>query len=1261
MILRVAFAKVGLVGLAVLMLGLAMAAPAGAAYVFKDTIGEGKLSLGEESGVAIHQGPGTEVIYVADTGNNRIAAYGPGGENESNLASVTEPTFLAVDNSPEASNGEIYVVHAANQTITKLSAAGAPIATWGTAGSMSGFGEIAGVSVDSAANLWVLGTDGKLHQLGPTGSSTNECSLPTLPEGRTVAPKGIAVDALGDLYYVWARDAGEGVFERQVAKATTSCVLINEKFGEAFGQRASVGLDEADDSVFLGRNHVSVANTGREVRQFSSGGAEIPPPFGSEEGHLVDVAQLAVRKTNQAVYVSDFTKQYVAIFETEAVEPPEVIFEEPGGVTEVTGTTAHFKAEINPKGSSVTYSFHCSPSCSFGSGLSDSLPPSTAFETVEATAEELQPHTGYQVWITATNAGGPAEAGPLSFTTPAVPPSISDEVATEVSETGATLEAMINPGGAETRYWVEYVTKAQYEVSGFSGAPRTPEETLGAGNESTAVSVSLSGLFPSTPYVFRFVAINAAAPEEGEPIAFTTRGPFSPPLGNCANEIFRTESSAALPDCRAYEQSTPVDKNGGGLGAVPNAVQATEEPDSITSFTQAGIPGGVGGQDYSTYISSRGEGSWSTQGLLPPQSLGFEAAYLGLTPGGRYAVSDAVGVGPGGHVLGAALFRRDLRSGQMTTLVPYDIDCRNVHCFALAGASADGSRIFFESTAPLTGQTPNGQPNVFEWEADSGVRLIDVNEAGGPLPEGGFAGPYDWADEEPLLGGPGRGMYAGAIGAVSTDGSEAFYTEAEEEEGSEAGHGQLYVRKGIGGPAPESVKISAYQEGTSGPEEPAAFLEATPDGRYVFFRSRAALTEDAYAGEAGHESASLYRYDTSNEELIDLTPDLEEEHEDGPGVEGLLGASESGAVAYFVATAALTTEESPTGKTAVVGEPNLYRWKEGTTLAFVATLGGADSRDWSPGTEQVREGGKISGAKTARVDADGGAVVFSSRRALTGAPNRNADTCVVGGEGKCAELFRYGAGMLDCLSCDPAGARPLGAASFGAVTIESLDVPRAFAAPVLPRNLSADGERFFFQTPDPLVAADRNSPGCSFFFQSEEASCMDVYEWEAPGTGSCTQATVNGNDGCVSLISSGASERGSYFADADRGGKNAYFFTTAQLVRADKDQLYDVYDARVEGGFASQNELPTPPCGSRQACQGPQASPGASSTPGTSTFVGPGNSTAKPCKKGFAHRHGRCVKKHKHHKKRHHRRHKKHKQKHVNAKQRAGHGRGGSK
>jgi hypothetical protein len=209
-----------------------------------------------------------------------------------------------------------------------------------------------------------------------------------------------------------------------------------------------------------------------------------------------------------------------------------------------------------------------------------------------------------------------------------------------------------------------------------------------------------------------------------------------------------------------------------------------------------------------------------------------------------------------------------------------------------------------------------------------------------------------------------------------------------------------------------------------------------------------------------------------------------------------------------------------------------------------------------------------------------------------------------------------------------------------------MDLPNVYGTPFLPKNLSADGNRFFFQTPDPLVPADVNArSGCAV--GAETATCLDVYEWEAEGSGSCKEAVVSG--GCIYLLSSGKEAQASYFADADPEGKNAFIFTAARLTPSDRDEAYDVYDVREGGGFATQNQGEPPlPCRSQQACQGPgTTSPEAPTTPGSSTLVAPGN--PKPgCGKGAARKHGRCVKKNA-------KKHKKH------SKRTAKHGKGGRK
>jgi hypothetical protein len=131
------------------------------------------------------------------------------------------------------------------------------------------------------------------------------------------------------------------------------------------------------------------------------------------------------------------------------------------------------------------------------------------------------------------------------------------------------------------------------------------------------------------------------------------------------------------------------------------------------------------------------------------------------------------------------------------------------------------------------------------------------------------------------------------------------------------------------------------------------------------------------------------------------------------------------------------------------------------------------------------------------------------------------------------------------------------------------------------------------------------------------------------------------NQGCIYLISTGKSEFPSLFADASASGNDVFFFTRQGLVGQDKDQLMDVYDARINGGLESQNPPPTVVC-EGEGCKGAVGVPPVFESPGTALFQGVGNEKPKrpgkgSCPKGKVKRGGKCVKKSG--KARHHKRH----------------------
>jgi hypothetical protein len=385
----------------------------------------------------------------------------------------------------------------------------------------------------------------------------------------------------------------------------------------------------------------------------------------------------------------------------------------------------------------------------------------------------------------------------------------------------------------------------------------------------------------------------------------------------------------------------------------------------------------------------------------------------------------------------------------------------------------------------------------------------------------------------------------------------------------------------------------------------------------------------ANQGTPPNPGNDLYRYDFNKPEgahLTDLVPDGIDTN--GAEVRGVLGSSADGSYAYFIANGNLDGEGPATPgdcQGTINGEKgacNLYLSQPDpahpgqSEILFITRLDGADSRDWRPNS---RGGAGVYTPKTARVSPDGHTLLLQSQRQLSVYDNEGTP-----------ELYRYrlGDSGFDCVSCSLTGAAPSGAPSFGSHIKLSFLFP-ALPAPVLTRNLSASGNQVFFETTESLLPADTNGEGgCPEVgpFNGRYPSCLDVYEWEANGAGSCDSEAQNG--GCVYLLSPPNSSGASFFGDASASGDDAFLFTRSQLVGQDQDELLDVYDVSVGGGLASQNEIPPVPC-EGEACKGAVIAPPQAPSPATASFVGP--SSPKPVRK-------KARKKHRHHaKKRHHR------------------------
>ena len=300
--------------------------------------------------------------------------------------------------------------------------------------------------------------------------------------------------------------------------------------------------------------------------------------------------------------------------------------------------------------------------------------------------------------------------------------------------------------------------------------------------------------------------------------------------------------------------------------------------------------------------------------------------------------------------------------------------------------------------------------------------------------------------------------------------------------------------------ASTSFEPGAFGTGQAAP----LFQGANAAGTVAFFTDTQNLTGDA--NEAG---ADLYRCGVAVKEgelgceLTDLSAETHnpEDPSESAEVQGLAaGIGADGESAYLIARGVLDAEPNGYGEAASPGQPNLYLWREGEGIRFIATLSEEDGRDWSRPRAQ-------RGAPPPRPRA---ATWPSCReRPLTGYDNRDAKS----GEAD-EELFRYdaaangGEGKLICASCDPSGARPAGrlGALVGngppvydrqklwighplAATLPEASRLGAKTAPSLYRPRAVDDNgRLFFNAADALVGADSNGE-------------WDVYEYEPSGTG----------------------------------------------------------------------------------------------------------------------------------------------------------------
>jgi hypothetical protein len=674
----------------------------------------------------------------------------------------------------------------------------------------------------------------------------------------------------------------------------------------------------------------------------------------------------------------------------------------------------------------------------------------------------------------------------------------------------------------------------------------------------------------------------------------------------CPNEALRIQSnvnpgtllpfSVGLPECRAYEMVSPVDKqahharDGRILSRDGNTV-------GFGIFGQ--LPDGEGFNQFNfsgnSFLAKRSGAGWATRATTVPSSLIQKVAgnlyVVDYSPDfSKYATCGASGGSAGASTSGAICAMRRPDGGWVATPEFPSLNGAAVDSgVTYRGASEDLSHVVFsvppsQRLLPSDNYTGVGESiyEVIGLGTDSPVlRLVNLD------------------NNDNQIAAPGKVLELGeaVVGAANTtyqaisDDGETIYFTTTPVGGTVP---VLYARRsGTTTVATSNPTPSECTTCSATPSE-AIYQGASADGSKAFF-----LTNQQLVNADTDSTQDLYQYDFKNSPLHhlvqvsgggdgDLTPGT------GANVSGVVRPSEDGSRTYFVATGVLTTLPNGNGQVATAGSPNLYMFERDAAhttglTKFVATLTSADSNLWK----------RNDSLRPARATPDGSFLAFATKAALT--PD-DLDTA--------ADIYRYDAhtGNLVRIS--------IGEPSFPASNngntagqdsiIEGILGRGPFGAQasvnLRSNQISEDGSYVVFATLEQLQANDVDSG-------------LDYYLW---------------HEGAVSMISDGRS-LGNTFLGAESvamsaSGEDIIFTTDTPIVGADGDDLDDIYDAKLGGGFPYTP--PPPPCASVEACHGPAVAASPSAAAGTATFSGSGNPAPEKPKK-----------KHKKHKKPHKRQH----------------------
>jgi len=723
----------------------------------------------------------------------------------------TEPTRIAIDNSGGPSNGAVYV-GTDSFRVQKFDSTGHFLLSFGSKG--TGDGQLSG-----RGDPLAVGADGSVYACDSPlkGSNDSEGALTrvekfepsgvfveSVPLATTRFCQALVVDSSGNFYTTFSLSS-EGVDRFD----PSGNLLSNIDPGTG---AYALAIDSAD--------HLFVAQSPplySVVTEYDSSGAKLFR-FGYEEIPNLSWG-LAIQNSTGTLFGASGSAEIVRLTKP-ALGPivvPKSVLANPIGNAKAT-----LNAKVNPEGKATTYHFdyiteasYEADGDSFGAGTLSTLEsasigsdfevhpasavigcPNPLVEAGEPDSKCLVPESRYRFRIVAKDSEGHErilEGTPFETLPPL---QILSTFATEASPDSVKLHAEVNPLGIPTTGRFEYVPEAQYEESGFAGAATTGELDFGSGEARVERSALVSELVPGTAYRYRVLVEDPliAEPLAGPTLGFTTQAPPLPGSGSCPNATFRSGASANLPECRAYEMVSPVEKGGSDIAPAINIASYLAELDQaaaaggkLTYSTSQAFADPEGAPYSSQYVATRDPGAgWQSDNISPPHGnkiLGvgnsldveFKAFSPDLCEGWLARDSDPV-LAPGAVEGFTNLYKADLcGDGGYEVLTTVEPPTREParFLFELQDVSGDGEMALYRANdalsegAPAVGET---QYLLYAVREGSGPRLICILPSGAPTNSGGCSlGTGDLFID---------GRRNSVTRAVSGDGSRVYWSDS---------------------------------------------------------------------------------------------------------------------------------------------------------------------------------------------------------------------------------------------------------------------------------------------------------------------------------------------------------------------------------------------------------------------------------------------------------------------------------------------------